>query len=126
MFFVRPQHQSQLKTGLSEDKNKLVCKICRVPVSDHKYLFAINNKTPYHTFYNPGQIRFDIMTLTYCQFVFDASPPSLEFTWFAGYAWVILCCTTCYEHLGWRFENNEKQPAQFFAMIQSKLETGRA
>ncbi len=122
MFFVRPQHHSKLKIDLSKNKNKLVCKICRIPISDQKYLFSINNTTPYHTFYNPSQFRFDIMTLSYCQSVFDASSPSYEYTWFAGYAWIILCCASCHEHLGWRFESNTKQPAQFFGMIQTKLD----
>jgi len=123
MFLVRPVNQSGNEIDLSNNENKLVCKICKTLISQQHYLFSIESGTPYHTFYNPNHYRFDIMTLTHCQAVHDASPPALEHSWFHGYAWVILCCASCFEHLGWRFESPEKNPARFFGIIQDKLES---
>lgn len=120
MFFIHPRHQSQIKFETSDGK-KLVCTVCQNPISSSHYLFAIDGSTPYHTFENPNQSRFDIMTLSYCYALTDASPPCSEFTWFPGYDWVIVCCSFCREHLGWRFVSSEKQPEVFFGMIQSKL-----
>lgn len=122
MFLVRPHQQSKFGIDSFINKNKFVCKICKNTISQQHCLFSIQGNTPYHTFYNPNHHRFDIMILSHCQSLLDLSPPSLEYTWFAGYTWVILCCASCYEHLGWRFENAEKHLQQFFGMIQDKLE----
>ena len=122
MFFIRPQRQSKNEDLISSKGKHLICKICKTPISQPCYLLAIDGTTPYHTFYNPSHFRFDIMTLSRCQSVIDVSEPSSEYTWFVGYAWIILCCASCYEHLGWRFENEEKTPIKFFAMIADKLE----
>lgn len=122
MFFVRPKRHFQTNLDQKKSRTKFVCKICKTQISDQKYLFSINNSTPFHTFYNPNHYRYDILTFTQCQSVLDATPPTSEFTWFAGYSWSILICSNCTEHLGWRFENSELSPAQFFGMIHERLE----
>ena len=123
MFFVRPQRRFKNEDHISSKGKHFICKICKTPVSQPRYLLAIDGDTPYHTFYNPSHRRFDVMTLSFCQSVLDVSPPSAEYAWFVGYIWIVLCCASCYEHLGWRFESAEKSPKQFFAMIADKLET---
>ncbi|MBF0279347.1 MAG: hypothetical protein HQM13_16240 [SAR324 cluster bacterium] len=122
MFLVRPQNRSKIELDASKNRNRLVCKICKTLISQQSYLIAVDGKTPYYTFYNPSHYRFDIMTLSNCYSVLDVSPFSFDYTWFAGYAWSVLCCSSCYEHLGWRFRNQEKNPPLFFALIQNKLE----
>jgi len=36
--------------------------------------------------------------------------PTAKDTWFAGYAWTILCCGICAQHLGWRFTKVQRFP----------------
>ncbi len=122
MWFIKPERNSRLRLDLPSQKDRLICKICKTWISEFSYLCVIDSDSPYHTFENLNGHRFDIMTLSLCKSVIDVSPPSFEHTWFSGYAWVILCCEKCHEHLGWRFESSEKKPPKFFGLIQEKLE----
>lgn len=125
MFLVRPRHQFKEEIEPSTPCH-FVCKICQTAISQPQYLLSLGGHTPYHTFHNPSGYRFDIMVFSRCQSLVELTLPCLEHTWFAGYAWVILCCATCQEHLGWGFENEAKNPHRFFGMIQDKLELAPA
>lgn len=37
-----------------------------------------------------------------CRFILEGRP-STQDSWFPGYAWTILYCGRCYNHLGWKF-----------------------
>jgi hypothetical protein len=43
---------------------------------------------------------------------------TLEFTWFAGYAWRVALCKNCGAHLGWRFD---AAADHFFGLIVDRL-----
>jgi hypothetical protein len=44
-----------------------------------------------------------------------------EFTWFPGYAWCYLICSSCKSHLGWRYRSHD---GGFFGLILDLLERG--
>ena len=44
-----------------------------------------------------------------CADVFYVGEPTLEHTWFKNYAWEIMCCSQCRNHLGWRYTASNKQ-----------------
>ena len=119
---IKTQRESHSDTDLAEGKNKFVCKVCKSVISEEAYLLIINSSTPYHTFTNPHGHTFHLVLFSHCESILPASPPSSEYTWFPGYTWTILCCTTCYEHLGWRFEGSNKMPSRFYGMIRNRLE----
>ncbi len=44
-------------------------------------------------------------------------------SWFPGYAWSIVYCSTCYSHLGWRFDivDAASGPSHFFGFRRVAL-----
>jgi hypothetical protein len=58
-----------------------------------------------HVFVNPSGQSFRIFTArsVVAGAVEAHGPPTLEFTWFAGFAWEAAECAACGEHLGWRY-----------------------
>jgi hypothetical protein len=94
---------------------------CRTPITEKKYMAGIQGESPFRTFINPFGISFAIITFLYCENVLDASEQSHEATWFPGYAWTILACGRCREHLGWRYSGSGMEPYQFYGLIRETL-----
>ena len=61
---------------------------------------------------------FEIRTV-----IFTKSLPSpiLEETWFPGYPWVVLHCSSCLTHLGWRLEKPGRIPSLFYGLVCKRL-----
>jgi hypothetical protein len=99
-----------------------ICRACKTPITEERYLIKIRDDSFQHTFYNPHGFKFTIFTFGFCQSLLDISRPSYEYTWFSGYEWISQCCAKCLEHLGWRFQSGNQKPSQFFALIHEKIE----
>ena len=56
------------------------------------------------TFVNAHGIVHQIMTTRFSQMITMLSEPTEEHSWFPGYAWTIINCAICGNHLGWRFD----------------------
>ena len=112
------QHLKERKQGGSI---RWLCKDCHTPIADHRHLISVDGASPYRVFQNPVGILFTILTLTQCQSVSDCSPEIWENTWFPGYPWVVLNCSVCNQHLGWRYPNPEKTPSEFFGLVRDHL-----
>jgi cereblon len=99
-----------------------LCSLCKVKISEKKYIISVSGDTPYHSFTNPYGFSYNVITLSYCEMVREDSNPVAEYSWFPGYAWTVLSCAGCSEHLGWRFTSiEEKTPASFYGLIRDKL-----
>jgi cereblon len=98
-----------------------LCAVCNTKISEKKYLASISGSSPYHTFKNPHGFEFKILTVVYCEMVSDMSGEFTEYSWFPGYAWTILGCASCGEHLGWKYVASEKDPHTFYGLIRDKL-----
>ncbi|HLC15108.1 MAG TPA: cereblon family protein [Thermodesulfovibrionia bacterium] len=124
VLFVDTKLLNKIKTELTEKEEsyQYICRICRTVISEERFLLEVSGSAFEHTFANPHGYRFNIYTFSECQSVIDASKHSFEHTWFPGYAWVIVCCAVCMEHLGWRFESANEKPSLFFGLIKEKLE----
>ena len=50
--------------------------------------------------------------------------PSEEYSWFPGYAWVILNCKMCRGHMGWKFIATKKdlKPQRFYGITRYSLD----
>jgi hypothetical protein len=60
-----------------------------------------------HTFANPHGFVFHIGCFATAPGCRASSTPSIDFTWFPGFAWQIGVCRGCGEHLGWLFRSAE-------------------
>ena len=67
---------------------------------------------------NPGGYTFTVTTALRCTNLTIVSQPSPEFSWFEGYCWEIIVCSTCGSHMGWRFTttNPNKKPRAFYGL----------
>jgi len=71
-----------------------------------------------HVRTNPHGIEFAFACFAVAPGCQSVTPPSSEFSWFAGYTWEIGCCERCREHLGWRFAAADQV---FFGLIVDRL-----
>ena len=70
-----------------------------------------------HRFVNPAGAEFEIGCFTSAACRVDGAP-TLEHTWFAGFAWSYALCANCRAHLGWCYESDA---TRFFGLILSRL-----
>ena len=74
-----------------------------------------------HRFTNPAGYRYDIVCLREAPGCIVDGEPTLEATWFPGFAWSYALCSTaaggCGAHLGWRYDG----AARFFGRIRGRL-----
>ena len=123
MFLGFTETQKQQKTSrLKQKKRKrLFCRVCGSRISDMRYLTSVDGGSPNRVFRNPNGYLYEIITLSDCEGLQDTSPPILEETWFPGYPWVVLHCSSCLTHLGWRLENPGRIPSLFYGLIRERL-----
>jgi hypothetical protein len=72
-----------------------------------------------HRRVNPGGVRFEFGIFTRAPGCTALGSPVEQHTWFSGYAWDIVQCAACGEHLGWRFSRAQTDPV--FGLIFAKL-----
>ena len=123
MFLGFTETQKQQKTSRLKQKKRrlLFCKTCGKRISDMRYLTSVDGGSPNHVFRNPNGDLYEIITLSDCEGLQDTSPPILGETWFPGYPWVVLHCSSCLTHLGWRWENPRRIPSLFYGLIRERL-----
>ncbi|MCF8093360.1 MAG: hypothetical protein K9K21_00725 [Desulfotignum sp.] len=95
----------------------IVCRNCNHHVTDPDQQIKMDGSF-LHTFANPHGHVFEIGCFNRAKGCVRASAPSVEFTWFAGYAWEIGICANCAVHLGWIFTSKQHC---FFGLILERL-----
>jgi hypothetical protein len=55
-------------------------------------------------FVNPAGMFFELLLVDGVVNAFVVGPPTMEATWFAGYAWRCAVCRLCARHVGWRWD----------------------
>lgn len=90
------------------------CRNCRhrITTADHR---KIMNGSHRHIFNNPAGIIFEIGLFDSAEGCAALGRPSMEFTWFSGYAWRFALCGNCGIHLGWLYTGAEG--GGFFGLI---------
>lgn len=81
----------------------LVCAACQNPITTNRERISVNGGHE-HRFFNPLGILFLVGCFSEAQGCQAAGPQSREFSWFPGYSWQIVSCSSCECHLGWSFE----------------------
>ena len=121
--FVQPQKQCSLTEKVDRARQQYLCALCKTYLTQTQFLCVVQSNTPYHTFTNPNGILFDILTVSFCQRIFSNSVPTLEHTWFSGYAWSVLCCQICQQHLGWQYDATIQASLNlFYGLILDRIE----
>ncbi|MBN1699230.1 MAG: hypothetical protein JW881_17045 [Spirochaetales bacterium] len=111
----------ELHQNTIDGDEAFLCLMCKTKITEKKYLITAGGGTPFLAFTNPYGIAFNVMTVSYCEMVMEASERISEHTWFPGYAWTILVCAECREHLGWAYHSSDRNPSHFYALIRDKL-----
>jgi len=70
-----------------------------------------------HRFVNPAGLEYEIACFRQASCLADGEP-TLEFTWFPGFAWSYALCANCRAHLGWLYESDA---TRFFGLILARL-----
>lgn len=100
----------------NEQSRALLCRTCLIPITTEKQRIEKEGKH-LHTFFNPAGIVYEIGCFRSAPGCLTYGSSSSEFTWFTGYIWQFVCCSSCQEHLGWKFDADD----EFFGLIIKKL-----
>jgi hypothetical protein len=103
---------------LKNPEKFLLCSQCGQPITCEKDRIEIGGSHS-HGFTNPHGIRFDIGCFREASGCLEFGLPTLEFTWFPGYAWRITCCKSCQQHLGWAYYSHDHD--RFYGLILHRL-----
>ncbi|CAI2350767.1 unnamed protein product [Caenorhabditis sp. 36 PRJEB53466] len=91
-----------------------VCSECESPVFRSEHILRITDPTMNHV--NAHGIVHRITLVSQLENFRVMTRPSFEFTWFPGYAWVILQCAYCGQHLGWEYQSETRNPRIFYGI----------
>ncbi|HEX9100995.1 MAG TPA: cereblon family protein, partial [Polyangia bacterium] len=75
------------------------CSACKTRVAAEDDAVAVAGAHQ-HRFVNPAGVEFEIGCFARAACRSDGEP-TLEHTWFAGFAWSYASCANCRAHLGW-------------------------
>lgn len=92
------------------------CAGCTTRVADEEAAIDVGGAHR-HRFVNPAGVEFEIGCFAAAGCRVDGAP-TLEHTWFAGFAWSYALCANCRAHLGWLYES---ESARFFGLILARL-----
>ena len=98
-------------------KRRLLCRSCGSAVTTEAERIAIDGQHV-HRRTNPAGIDFEFGCFAAAPGAETVGEPTVEFSWFAGYAWIYSVCGLCTTHLGWHFEG--AGPA-FHGLILARL-----
>lgn len=100
----------------NDEQERLVCEVCRLLITATTARIELFGGH-LHNRINPAGFVFRLGLFADAPGVRSVSEPSYEFSWFPGYAWQIVVCRGCLEHLGWEFGGEKR----FFALLPEKL-----
>jgi hypothetical protein len=80
----------------------LICRACGHAVTHPRHRIGVQGHHQ-HRFMNPGGFVYEIGCFADAVGCVNVGPPSLEYPWFAGYAWRCAHCAGCGVQLGWHF-----------------------
>ncbi len=111
-----PEISTRVETSQGDPANDWLCAWCLNRVASEKNRYRHEGKSEF-SFRNPDGVRFDILTFTRTIGCLEAGVPTLEHTWFPGYAWSYCLCGRCHMHLGWHYIGS----SSFSALIRDRI-----
>jgi hypothetical protein len=113
---VEPEAQPDTATASGDTANDWLCAWCHNRVASEKDRCPFNGKNEF-TFRNPEGLRFEIITFSRTLGCRQSGKPTLEHTWFPGYAWSYCQCDECGQHLGWYYAGK----VEFVGLIIARI-----
>lgn len=95
------------------------CRLCNAAITHQQERIHIDGQHE-HRFTNPHDIRFHLACFSSAPGCAIAGKPTPAFSWFQGFYWQYALCCECQEHVGWYYEDAQKN--NFFGLILAKLE----
>ena len=114
-----PSLKSRTVPAVSTAEGDWLCAWCLNRVANEKDRFKFEGKDEF-SFSNPAGIHFEIITFSQTLGCKQSGVPTLEHTWFAGYAWSYCQCDSCGQHLGWFYTGSD----QFAGLIKTRIVRG--
>ncbi|KAJ8956095.1 hypothetical protein NQ318_016548 [Aromia moschata] len=108
-----------LKLASSNTERKMCCDSCGTEITDPSKVFAMSKDGIQSNYVNPGGHVYETVTVMNAQNFQLVGNPSKQFSWFPGYAWTIMQCKSCNNHLGWRFTSTMLRPSCFYGLAKS-------
>lgn len=108
------------------DDKIFVCFSCDSFIARQSDIFPMSKEGPHGMYCNAAGIIHDTVTLYHAQGLqLSHDPPSIECTWFPGYAWTIASCNNCDIHMGWKFTAVERhlKPKAFWGLTRTSLKS---
>ena len=111
--------KSSRKEGDAEiDEGEFIlCRNCRNVITSTANKIEMNGKHT-HTFTNPKGFVYRVGCFGAAPGILNQGAPTMEFTWFGGFAWCYSLCIRCFAHLGWFYRSGEKS---FYGLILDHL-----
>ena len=113
---AEPELRSRTETSAGDPAGDWLCAWCHNRVANEKDRFRYQGKDEF-TFSNPEHIRFEIILFSHALGCQQTGVPTLNHTWFPGYAWAYCQCGQCHQHLGWLYAG----PDQFAGLIRNRI-----
>ncbi len=113
---AEPLVESRAQVSTGDSAGDWLCAWCLNRVANERDRFAYNGQGEF-AFRNPEGIRFEIITFSQTLSCKETGVPTLEHTWFTGYAWSYCQCRQCGQHLGWYYAG----PIQFVGLIKNRI-----
>lgn len=86
---------------------------------------ALNATFPVYSALNPSSNRFDVCAVKMKDSIAEKLKFSDEWytkdTWFVGFAWTFVSCSSCSNFLGWLYRNSSDEKNKFIGLILTKL-----
>lgn len=108
------------KTFARIEFQNILCASCLFRITSTEFTYFVNGQHEF-TFKNPSSLSYSIRLFSKADGCIDIDIPTIQFTWFPGFAWNFAICVNCKTHLGWKYHSNS---ISFFGLITDKLKTG--
>ncbi len=98
----------------------IFCRQCRHLLTSQDQRLEIQGSHG-HTFSNPAGLLFQIGCFRLVPGCLPASPPEARWSWFSGYSWQVVVCSSCEVHVGWLYAGGSES---FYGLILNRLVKG--
>ncbi|XP_041417639.1 protein cereblon isoform X2 [Xenopus laevis] len=103
----------------------LCCKHCPdTEITTKNEIFSLSLCGPMAAYVNPHGYVHETLTVYKAFNLSLVGRPSIENSWFPGFAWTIAQCRVCGSHMGWKFTAVRKDlsPQKFWGLTRSALQ----
>ncbi len=105
-------------TQPEQPREPLLCSTCLTRIT-WKDASTIVNGAHKHVFVNPSGLVFEVGCFYKTVNLSGLGPVTSEFTWFPGYSWQTVLCSTCDSQMGWIYHAGDG--SVFFGLILDRL-----